>query len=550
MGMNNNKALYLNKPQFFAYAVRAKETYLVWARGVGKTSGALNLRVVENVKRMPRSVGGMIGASYQQHKTRTLPSLLTGLERAGYVRGIHYVFGTRPPKHWPTAYEAPLAYSNFFSFRNGAGMHLISQDIKGGSNGLNLDWIIGDEAKLLNYEQYQDETMPTIRANRLRWQHLSCHHSQVFTTSMPSTPSGKWILEKSKLADPVLIQLIYDLEMEYQEALRVAGNLQSSDSARAKANRIIRRSEKELDALRRQCVFYSEASALDNIEVLGEEYIRTAKRNMMPFLFNTEILNIKPGKVDGVFYPALEGKVHMYRNAYNTGYLETIPVERVVNDYHADKSSMDCRQDIDIDKSKPLYLAIDWGARINCLNVSQKIGREIRILKSMFVLSPKILDDLATDFCDYYSHHGQKHVIMVAGHDGRKGQANSVRSYSQQFADILRKRGWIVSDETQVFAPRHSEKFLLVNKILKEDGRGGLAYVRINEFNCSDLITSLFNAPAIDWNGEIKKNKESERDEDLPQNEATHLSDTFDMILMYHNLMIHRTGSSLSGMGI
>ena len=166
--MNNSVEKYLNKAQLEAMTVGAHTEVDICGRRFGKSFGIVSLRIKRNVEFMPGSTGAFIASSYKQANTRTLPAALSGLAEFGWYEGIHYVIGKKPsPK---LGYKKPLIplnnHDDVVSFYNGAQMIIISQDVKLGSNSMTLDWLIGDEAKGLNFEKLKDETFPANGGTR------------------------------------------------------------------------------------------------------------------------------------------------------------------------------------------------------------------------------------------------------------------------------------------------------------------------------------------------------------------------------------------------
>lgn len=106
--------------------------------------------------------------------------------------------------------------------------------------------------------------------------------------------------------------------------------------------------------------------------------------------------------------------------------------------------------------------------------------------------------------------------------------ANADLTYAEQFAKILRQNGWSVRMAPKFAPPGHQEKYLLVNRILREYDPS-YPKLRFNLENCKETMISMEQAPARDLPGKgIKKDKSSERSS-MPQEEATHLSDTVDI---------------------
>ena len=88
---------YLNRAQQEALAVAANTEVDICGRRFGKSFGIVSLRIKRNVEFMPGSTGGFIASSFKQAHTRTLPAALSGLAEFGWIEGVHYVIGKRPP---------------------------------------------------------------------------------------------------------------------------------------------------------------------------------------------------------------------------------------------------------------------------------------------------------------------------------------------------------------------------------------------------------------------------------------------------------------------
>lgn len=168
---------YFNPAQQEVNLISARDNVVVGGRGIGKSilHATFNLR---NMQRMPGSNGGFVSANTKRCLTNTIPSMLQHWERWGFHRGKHYVIGIKPPKKlgWPDPVIPPSNWENTISFYNGSIGTIISQDRKGTSNSLSLDYLDIDEAKFIDFEQLKDETFPANRGNvNLFGQHYYHH---------------------------------------------------------------------------------------------------------------------------------------------------------------------------------------------------------------------------------------------------------------------------------------------------------------------------------------------------------------------------------------
>jgi hypothetical protein len=468
-----SEPLIFNLPQMITMLARQKHKMLVMGRGAGKST-IIGKHIVDVVHSMPRSAGVIVGETYQQILTRTLPSTIASLERLGYKKDLHFFVGRRAPKSFKfeEPYEPPLDYTHFMHWYTGAGFHFVSQDRPGAGRGLNTDVVIGDEAATLEQEKLFYDVLATNRANVKRWKDNPLHHSTFFATTHALTQRGRWIYKRE------------------EEALRNPAKQ-----------------------------FYIEASAEENRANLPEDWFHEQRINTTEFLYNIEILNHKPKQIEGGFYSNLDDR-HYYTN-YNYGYYDGL-------DFGAAPASVNCLGDADLNPDEPLILGADWGSSINCLVVCQQHGKEFRILKNFFVKAPKILDAVFEEgFLPYYSRHRKKEVFFWYDRNGNSKNANSEMTYFEQAERILVKAGWTVHRMTYGLDPAHRLKYLLWAVLLQENNPR-LPRIRINKQNCKELIVSMLNTPVEDKDG-IKKVKKSERNKALPQEEATHFGDAADL---------------------
>jgi len=445
---------------------------LIWGRGTGKTT-VLADEIVDVAELMPRGKIGFCGLTYFHLKTKSLPAIIDQWERRGYIRDLHYFIGQKPPKSykWKEPYQPPMDYSNCIIFYNGAMVELISFDRPEMARSGNYDYIIGDEITKLKKEALDSDVLASNRGNKFRFGHLRQHHGTMFCGTMPITVDTQWVFDYE--------QYMLEAPDEY---------------------------------------LYLEASALDNVDVLGEKYFRDNKRMMPSVVYELEILNKRPKVNVNGFYPSLNSK-HYYSASYNYQYYDS-----------AESVSIDSRGDADCDQNRPLDLSLDFGSRINCAIVGQAHGAEYRLIKNFYKEHPDIIDDVIKEFCDYYQHHKGRTIYLYGGADGRTHKANSKLTYFEQVTRQLEENGWTVALMYPGIEAGHMDKYQFYNQFLKEE-YPNVPVLRINENNCMETIVSMQEAPIRPE--EIKKDKRSERDLKLPQWKATHLSDTADNLLYW-----------------
>ena len=524
--MSREIKIWLNKPQRTSQLIGAKEEYGVWGRATGKTQGPIAQRSAHAANLMPRGATGIVGTTYVQLLDRTLPPLIKAWEKLGYETNVHFWVRRRPPESLgiPAAIYPVLNPEHSIFWWNGHVFHLISQDRPGLANGKNLDAIICDEARFLNHDRYMDDIAPTNRGNREIFGHLAEHHMITMFTDMPTSPKGKWIFEKAKQVDHEKIQQIINLQLEYNKMAVVSAGKSVSTNKRNYLSRQLHNYAYVLNELRRDSVWYGEASSLDNIEILGEDQIKQWRREMMWPVFQASILNKRTVHTENGFYSLLDPDVHGYDDV-DYGYVESIGI-------HVPHGTLnDCRKDRDLIKNKPLDIAMDYNAAINSLVVAQETDQFFRVLKSMFVTNQekKILPDLIDDFCSYYSYHNCQVVNYYFDHTAVGSDSTRLESLADIVCNQFIKRGWTVRRFYIGQQPRHDTRYRLWQSVLKESNRQ-FKPIRFNRENCKSVLTSMQLAGVRVGKNGFEKDKRSEANKLIPQEDATHLSDAMDTL--------------------
>ena len=428
---------------------------------------------------MPRASFAMVGSTYMQILSKTLPSAKEGLEMFGIYEDVDYVVGRcGKKKGFEMPFQPPSKWDNIIHFSNGTIFQLVSLDRPDSGRGLNSFGEVGDEATLLDYEKLYNNVMTTNRAKKEVFKGKSLLNCRIYMSSVAMTRKGKWFTDMEKRAK--------------EEPAKYA---------------------------------FIKANAYSNIKNLDPSWFTMVKKEAPSDMhYKAEILNIRPNAVQQAFYPQLNSKIHYYTD-YNNQKLDEIGAARASSKSH----SFTCETDLDCVPNKPLILSMDFGGAFNCLGVAQEVGDEYRQLKSMWAKSPKIIDDLINEqFVPYYAPHEEKKIYFYYGHDGNNRIASSRRTYADHVCDLLKAAGWKVFKMSRGAAPTHMDKFLFLNTALK--GHPKLPKIRINEENNEHLIISLENAETKEGNsGDFKKDKSQEKNKSADQATTTHLSDMFDI---------------------
>lgn len=480
----NFKTLGLNAVQLYSILMNkrygVKNINIEAGRGLGKST-ILAWFMHEAQRQMPRATGVLVGETYVQIKSRTLPSTKEGLEMFGYYEGIDYVVGRSGQQlGYEMPFQAPSTWTNIIHFRNGFIWVMVSLEDPNAGRGINGYIVIGDEAALLRYERLYNNVIIPNRAMKEQFSKCSLVNATIFASTVAMTKTGEWFTNREKLAK--------ENPSEY---------------------------------------FFIKGNAKINKHNLKPGYFDQMKKESLSKLhYDAEILNIRPKGVTEGFYAQLSDKNYYYHKS------DYRALEDISQEYRPS-----CKYDTDVVKNVPLQLNLDFGGRINCCTVSQylTIMNEVRYLKDFTALTPKKLRDLVSEFIEYYDAHKVSCNDIYLYHDrsGYNQQANSVTTLATDVQNQLIAAGWNVINMTpESNNPDHIIKYRLINALLAEDDYT-LPKIRINSDNCPNLVISMENAPVKLSKDGFEKDKASERSKVIKQEHATHLSDTLDYNLYW-----------------
>lgn len=488
------KTISFNTAQMLALLIAdamptVKHLDLEWGRGTGKTTVAAGF-TRRIAMQLPRGCYQWEVPTYQKFLTEIIPAYIHALEMQGLYKDLHYFIGRRPPArwNWPEPFKPPVRYDNFITFWTGFGINLLSQDNPGAGRGLSTDGRFADEAVMLDPKKLEDESGPSIRGSNAKlFADKRFFNFRLMMSSTALTDSGEWFIAREELA---------------------------ADSGGSHV--------------------FLKANCVENIKLgwLAHDYLIEAKRTASDnTTFEAEYLNIRAKFVRGGFYGMLDEKKHTYSNYDYAHYTpDLIGVKP------------DCRGDADLVKDLPLTIGMDFGAAINSLPVSQQLPGEFRVLKDFFVKGRdgENQDDLCQQFHEYYQYHPNKMIRFYYDATGNHQTGNTKLTRAQQVVQFLTTLGWKVIPLTLVGTnPRHFDKYRLWERIFQEtDPR--MPRFRLNRMNAKTTLISMSRAKKKTGNnGEIKKDKSSERAANPKREFATDLSDALDnpVFMLYNQLM-------------
>ena len=519
----SEKKIYFNKPQRLTQLIGANTTVIVAGRRTGKTDSIAAPFVLRNMQRMPGSTGGIVVPTFKHGLTNTLPGLLAAWKRWGFLQGIHYVVGRKPPKSFKRPIIEPNDYEHVISFYNGSIAVIISQDRPGSSNSLTLSWLLVDEAKFIDYQKLKDETLPANGGIKSYFGKHSFNHSIMILSDMPQTQKGSWFLHYRDKMDDDLIKTIEGTVYEiWRTKERIRSLNARGEQVPPYLKGYLRRLDTSLNKMRSVAVYYREYSSIENLQLLGENYIKQMKRDLTPLTFQTSILCQRIGIAKDGFYSSMK-EAHKY-NASDFAYLDTLG-------YDFDPAAIDCRADADVDPDAPICIGMDYNANINWIVAGQPKGRRLNVIKSFYVKFERKIPALVDDFCRYYAEHRNKTVVFY--YDATALGSNyavNEQDFRWVIAHEFERHGWQVEAVYIGNPMRHDEKYLLINQ-----GFAGKQRLMpfFNRQNNDDLILAIQAAGVTRGRNGFRKDKGGEKlaesEEDLLEH-RTDGTDAFDTL--------------------
>lgn len=502
-----------------AMAVDAKDEICIGSRGVGKSDGFDAPRMVRNIFEMPRSVGGLLSPTYAKLLQNTLPAVATALERWGFKRDIHYVIGRKPDKklNFRTPLTNPFSYDHVMAWFNGSIINLLSFDRSMSANSMSLDYLMGFEAKYLDYQKIVNEANQANRGRRSQFVDCPHYHGTYYSSDMPTSKMGMWLLDGEKKMDVELIQVI---KSRFADLAFYKNKKQSTEYNKRQIANI----RKELAMLRKVAFYYGEYNILDNIELVGEGWIAQQKRDLPALVFQTSILNKRIFKKANGFYSALDDQLHFY-TADNSSYFEKL-------DYNLKQAAKaTCLGDSDLIDNEPLCIAFDYNAAISSMCVGQSKNGVLRTNKSLFVKTPSKLQELVKMFGGYYRPRVNRDIIYYYDSTAIHYYASTSESFKDIVVRILIENGWNVR-EVYVGKPmKHDEKHTVIDLALKGDTR--YIFPKFNLFNNEFLKLAMEQAGIKVGRNGFEKDKDMEKLDDsvdFPDEQKTHITDAWDTL--------------------
>lgn len=554
---NQYKILYLNAAQRLLYHFNPRQAFVQAGRATGKTDGIIAPRMVRVMESMGRGVSAFLGKSLRQLYGQTVPTTICAIERRTFYReGVHFFRGQPPAKlNFEKPLVSPREWSNILSWYNGHIFHCISLEVKGSANGQNLCSIIGDEARYYNGDKVREEVFPAIRG--LAYDHPAFtdknpfYKSYMLVSDAPVTAKQAWLQEFEKLQTFNINKQIVKMLIDYELGLKHGVNLADEDVSPIFL--------KKLKFLQARSIAFFNFSTLENIDILGDRYLKDMEMNLSDFVFKTSILNMRVTKSDGCYYfffdpdgihgylPSEQSQMTVLENNMTTVHKNIYDKKRGYNidiEYDApdlDKLSkrrsitpeekacglvsdyfepLDCRMDTDIRPDLPLRIAFDWNKGI-CGVVTGQVypvsGVEcINVLSSRYVKEKgKRIRALCREWADYYEPQRRRCNKVMHYYDSTAKQGKNYADDNFEktmFFNIvyeeLTARGWDVQNIDTGQPLPHYIKYQWMEDFLTGKTR---FHLRMNTENCADLVIAMRATSKIIGKNGPMKNKSGEK---------------------------------------
>ena len=478
-------------------------------RGSGKTTEMFAPRLVRVAYDMPRSIILLVGPTYTFILETVVPGIITHLAK-NYIRGIHYEYGVRPPKHFRLPYTEVIKWDHTISFAWGTVVQFVSNDRPESAIGKNAAHIFVDEMLRIKETDFIERILPTLRGDR------SIHgksHYFAGITAFSTTPNFEndydWWLSYEENMNKALIEEILYVSYRISQAKFKMLNT-SDEKERLQMQNFVRRWSEKLNEKRKGATYYVKGSSFSNLKILGLDYIKNQFRGSKSNFdkFKLSILGIRPNKVKDMFFGKFAAH-HIYHDSYKYNNIDLYSV-----DGKYEKTSRDLKH---CDSNRPILMGLDPGNFMSAVFAQEK-NKELRIIKNIYVIHPDQQLELAKKINDFFQHHARKTIYL---HYDRAGNQRKYKDNpkGETDAQIMKKDletfGWTVHlmsiGKGSIYYWQH---YLLLNILFSEKEKR-TPRIRIDQNECEELISSIYMSPLKKTEGVIELDKSSEKKLDL-----------------------------------
>lgn len=528
---DNIDVRYSSEVQILTDWIDTTNFVAVAGRGTSKSTIIIARRSHRCVTLMPGAPLAIVADTYTNLVNNIMPAVQNGWRLRGWKEEFHYIKGKKPPQEWRDRCSVIVDdYRHVYSFWNGSVLFLGSLDAPSLLAGKSVAHLFFDEAKYAP-DARAARVMPILRGDAITYGRCHLYGGVTITTDMPDITEGEydWFFRYAGEMDPerivTIIQAASVLNGYLLKLVRAEESQHPEEAKIARLEKKIAYYESALHKLRKGQTYFTNLSSFANIDILTVDYARRLLSGGLDLPeFLKSVVGMKPGVKRSARFYVLFDERHKYVDgtfsgeaAFNSGELRFL------------------------DPTRPIDGGLDFG-NMNSLVTAQDDSSIYRVHKNFYVIPPASLRELADQFLEFYSGHGNKKLYLYydrAGNAyGRQGEdrAGKIRDAIEKDA-AGNRTGWsvVLMSRNQAIIRQDAEYNFMI-ELMGESNRA-LPRLRVDAVNCSEMVSSIEGAKAeVKYKGQTKivaKVKKSEKLEPkkLPRL-STNFSDAFKYLMM------------------
>lgn len=484
--------------------VAPKFLWIVAGRGTSKTSDIQAERFIDICYDMPGAYFAWVSDTYVNALKNVIPALIEGLNRKGWIEGIHYVIDKEPPAHFAKPYKAPQSYKHTISVFNGCFVNIVSMDQPSGAAGNSYQHLFGDEAKYLDFNKLKKLT-PALRGYK-KFAASVYYRGSTFTTDMPNVADGEydWILDREKEMDVKQCQMALQVGFVMNQLqIEIMNEQKAQNKAKViQLQKNLLRWEKRHRKVRKNSTFFKVVSSYVNVDFLSPEWFQDSLMHLGSEEFKTAVGSFPAKAKKGEKFYINLGDKNFYDDGIVTEFYEKYNI--------GDDIEESCLAQRFLQRNQPIDIGVDFGNMCSLVS-GQEAGEFVFLFKEFYTLPPHHLRELANKFLEFYKDHPTKLINMYHDRSGNQNQAvgkdfaTELSNYLSYYENGL-STGWTVNTMSKgQYTIFHYQEYQLMKNILSEDNPE-LPKMRICKFGCPNLRSAMEKTKTV-----VEKDKRSGR---------------------------------------
>lgn len=504
---------------------------MVAGRGMAKSTVIQARRIRRVISDMPGAPTAFVAKTYSDLINNIMPAVQNGLKLLGWIEGVHYIKGRKPPESWQRRCSVIVDdYKNVYSFWNGSVMFLGSLDNPSLLAGKSVVHVFFDEAKYAS-DVRAARVMPILRGDAITYGRSHYFGGVTITTDMPDVTEGEfdWYFRYASEMDPErIIRIIQAADARNKLLIKLTRENRRPTSDVRKIARLEHKIDyytEGLLKLRKNQTFFINLSSLINIDILTIDYAKRLYNGALEMHeFLKSVLGMKPGVRKSARFYVLFSEEHKYSNGTHSGV--------------AAFRSTELRY---LDPDRELDGGMDFGNMLSFV-IAQPDGPLYRVHKNFYEIPPGWYRELADQFLEFFADHRRKVLNLYYDRAGnnyqRQGEDSAGKIKDAIERDAAGNRtGWtvVLKSRKQAVIPQNAE-FNFMHELLGANNPK-LPRLLVDELNCSELISSIELARAeVKYRGSVKIVAKVKKTEKLAPNKlprlSTNFSDAFKYLMM------------------